>query len=116
MLRVELERPDGTRDEFAIPCGYLRLVPLPDGQFVRAVLKPEKSFDVGEGKGRERTVTLRGGEVGLVFDCRGRRPFLLPEERGRRIAKLNEWNEALGIYPAQWKSILEHDAVVSGRN
>jgi hypothetical protein len=55
---------------------------------------------VGEGKGRERTVNLRGGVVGLIFDCRGRRPFTIPEDRTRRIAKLAEWNEALQIYPA----------------
>jgi hypothetical protein len=42
--------------------------------------------------------------VGLVFDCRGRQPFGLPEDRARRIAKLNEWNDALGIYPAVVRS------------
>jgi hypothetical protein len=44
-------------------------------------------------------VTLKGGVVGLIFDGRGRQPFRLPEERGARIAKLNEWNKALDIYP-----------------
>ena len=29
----------------------------------------------------------------------GRQPFRLPEARPARIAKLNQWNEALGIYP-----------------
>jgi hypothetical protein len=75
-------------------------VPLDVTETAKAVLKPEKTFDVGEGKGKERTVTLKGGVVGLIFDCRGRRPFRLPEERARRIAKLNEWNAALAIYPA----------------
>jgi uncharacterized protein (TIGR01319 family) len=100
VLRVILERAGGKKEEFAVPFGYLRLVPLADGERVDAVLKPEKSFDVGEGKGRERKVSLRGGVVGLIFDCRGRRPFVLPEDRARRIAKLTEWNEALGIYPS----------------
>ncbi len=100
VLRVMLERAGGKKEEFAVPYGYLRLVPLADGERVEAVLKPEKQFDVGEGKGRERKVSLRGGVVGLIFDCRGRRPFALPEDRTRRIAKLTEWNEALGIYPS----------------
>jgi hypothetical protein len=99
MLRVSLELPNGKKEDFSIPYGYLRLVPLPDGQFAKAMLRPEKGFDVGEGKGRDRTVKLRGGVVGLVFDCRGRRPFALPDDRARRITKLNDWNEALGVYP-----------------
>jgi len=46
-------------------------------------------------------VTLRGGVVGVIFDLRGRHPFLLPTERQKLISKLNEWNDALGIYPGQ---------------
>jgi uncharacterized protein (TIGR01319 family) len=99
MLRVSLEMPGGKKEEFSIPYGYLRLVPLGEGQTVQATLRPEKSFDVGAGRGKERTVTLRGGEVGLIFDCRGRQPFGLPEDRIKRISKLGEWNEALDIYP-----------------
>jgi uncharacterized protein (TIGR01319 family) len=99
-LKVSLEMPGGKREEISIPYGYIRLVPLADGERAKAILRPEKSFDVGEGKGRERTVNLRGGVVGLIFDCRGRRPFTIPEDRTRRIAKLAEWNEALQIYPA----------------
>jgi len=100
MLRVALEMPGGTKEELTIPYGSIRLVPLADGAHAKATLRPEKTFDVGEGKGRERTVTLRGGVVGLIFDGRGRRPFGLPEDRARRIAKLAEWNQALDIYPA----------------
>ena len=99
MLRVTLDLPAG-REELSIPYGYMRLVPLADGQTAKAVLRPEKGFDVGAGKGRDREVTLRGGEVGLIFDCRGRHPFPLPTDRAKLISKLNEWNEALGIYPA----------------
>jgi hypothetical protein len=99
-LKVSLEMPGGKREEISVPYGYIRLVPLADGENAKAILRPEKSFDVGEGKGRERTVNLRGGVVGLIFDCRGRRPFTVPEDRTRRIAKLAEWNEALQIYPA----------------
>jgi uncharacterized protein (TIGR01319 family) len=99
-LHVALDLPGGKREEFSVPYGGLRLIPLADGQIAKAVLRPEKSFDVGEGKGRERTVNLRGGVVGLFFDCRGRRPFTLSEDRATRISKLNQWNEALGIYPA----------------
>ena len=103
-LKVSLELPGGKKEELSIPYGSLKLVPLADGQFAKAVLRPEKGFDVGEGKGKERTVNLRGGVVGVIFDCRGRRPFTLPEDRARRIAKLNEWNDALAAYPAVVRS------------
>ena len=96
-----VEKPGGLREEFALAYGELRLVPLDPGETAKATLKPEKGFDVGEGKGKERVVTLKGGVVGLVFDCRGRQPFRIPEDRAVRIAKLNRWNEALGIYPAR---------------
>ena len=99
MLRVSLELPGGKREDLSVPYGELRLVPLPEGQTANAVLRPEKSFDVGAGKGKERTVTLKGGVVGLIFDCRGRQPFGLPEDRTKRIGKLADWNDALDIYP-----------------
>jgi hypothetical protein len=76
---------------------------VPEGETVRAVLNPDKGLDVGAGKGRERTVTLKGGVVGVILDCRGRKPFGLPDDRAKRLAKLTEWNEALGVYPAAAK-------------
>ncbi len=103
-LKVSLEMPGGKKEELSIPYGSLRLLPLADGEYAKATLRPEKGFDVGEGKGKERTVNLRGGVVGVIFDCRGRRPFALPEDRARRIAKLNEWNDALDAYPAVLRS------------
>jgi hypothetical protein len=98
-MRVALELPNGKREELSIPYGSLRLVPLGLAETAKATLRPEKGFDVGEGKGKERVVTLKGGVVGLIFDCRGRQPFRLPENRAALIAKLNLWNEALEIYP-----------------
>ena len=103
-LRVSLELPGGRSEEISIPYGTLRLVPLELGESAKATLRPEKGFDVGEGKGRERVVTLKGGVVGLIFDCRGRQPLRLPEDRSARIAKLNQWNEALQIYPPRGAS------------
>jgi hypothetical protein len=102
-LRASLQYPDGRKEDLSIPYGYLRLVPVPEGETVRAVLNPDKGLDVGAGKGRERTVTLKGGVVGVILDCRGRKPFGLPDDRAKRLAKLTEWNEALGVYPAAAK-------------
>jgi uncharacterized protein (TIGR01319 family) len=104
MLQAALEFSDGRRETVSLTYGRLQLVPLANGDSVNAVLKPERAFDVGAGRGRERTVTLKGGVVGLVFDGRGRQPFALPDDRARRISKLTEWNEALGIYPVAVRS------------
>jgi len=102
-LRATLEFPDGRRETLSIPYGYLKLVPVPEGQSVKAVLNPDRGLDLGAGKGREREVVLKGGVVGVIFDCRGRQPFTLPADRERRISKLAEWNEALDAYPVAVK-------------
>ena len=99
-LRVSLQFADGRKETLSIPYGSLKLVPVPEGDSVQAVLSPEKGLDVGAGKGKERTVTLKGGVVGLIFDCRGRQPFGLPEDPAKRLTKLTAWNEALAVYPA----------------
>ena len=56
-------------------------------------------LDLGYGKGRPSSTRLTGGEAGLVFDCRGRRPFAVPADRRQRIEKLLEWNAAMRVYP-----------------
>jgi uncharacterized protein (TIGR01319 family) len=98
-LRASIQFADGRKEAISIAYGSLKLVPVPEGETVQAVLSPEKGLDVGAGKGKERTVTLKGGVVGLIFDCRGRQPFGLPEDPAKRLTKLTAWNEALGVYP-----------------
>ncbi|MCE5313539.1 MAG: glutamate mutase L [Armatimonadota bacterium] len=80
----------------AVPFGTLKLVPIPAGEMVEAVIKPAKKMDVGEGVGKERKCKIEGGVVGLIIDCRGR-PMVLPDDSALRIAKLREWHEALGL-------------------
>jgi hypothetical protein len=53
-------------------------------------------MDVGEGKGRQRSMKLEGGTVGIMIDARGR-PFALPSDEATRIAKLREWMAAMGL-------------------
>ncbi len=87
----------------AIPYGQIRVFPLgfkngEEGELKREEVRiePARNFDVGEGKGRPRTVTASGGVVGIIIDARGR-PLSLAADDAARIRKLRQWLEAMGI-------------------
>jgi uncharacterized protein (TIGR01319 family) len=97
-VRVEVAAsgsPPLARD---VPWGELVRLPLPETGRVEVTVSPDRGFDVGAGRGRPVTRSVRGGVVGLVVDTRGRRPFTLPEDPATRIAKLRQWNRALDLY------------------
>ncbi|MBN1619457.1 methylaspartate mutase, partial [candidate division WOR-3 bacterium] len=79
--------------------GTLKLLDFPEGKKEKAVISPERNFDVGAGFGKEMETTLEGGVVGLIVDTRGRRPFEIAKTDEERIKKLSAWNKALNIYP-----------------
>ena len=79
-----------------VPFGQLRVLPMGDGKTDEVTLTPAKSFDVGAGRGKSRTVPVEGGVVGLVIDTRGR-PIVIPSEQPARVAKLQEWLRAFGL-------------------
>jgi uncharacterized protein (TIGR01319 family) len=95
-FRVRLALPSGevVRE---MKVGDLELLPLE--MSANAVLEPEKNWDLGAGKGRPVERTLAGGVVGVLLDARGRRPFVLPGDRSKRVAALRRWNAAMGMYP-----------------
>lgn len=96
-MKVQLSLPDGKREEFELPFGALRRIPLGAGEKAEALIEPAGGFDVGAGKGKILRRTLSGGVVGLIFDGRGR-PFVLPAQADQRIAKLSEWALAMDLY------------------
>lgn len=101
VLGVQLALPGGRSETFDLRYGELRTVELPVGQTAKAVLTPVRGMDVGAGKGQPLEATLFGGVSGLLFDGRGRRPFELPADKGRRLEKLAAWNSALSLYPTR---------------
>jgi len=101
-LKATITMPDGKTEELDIPFGAMRLVPLEVGQTAEAVLDPSGAFDVGAGKGKSMKTTLKGGVVGVIFDCRGRQPFALPKDPQERIRKLVEWCGSLEVYPPEF--------------
>jgi len=78
--------------------GDLRLFPLGRDDRAQIELRPAKQVDLGEGKGVSVTRDVRGGEVGLLLDGRGR-PLQLPTDSQKRLAALIRWHRAVGLYP-----------------
>ena len=99
LAEVSITKQDGSTMNINIEKGKMHVEPMGVGEKVTALIKPAKNLDVGNGPGIEWQGDLEGGVVGIVFDGRGRRPFILPEDDSRRIEKLQEWSKALDIYP-----------------
>jgi len=99
LCEVRLELPEGRR-EFSLAQGDLLRIPLALGVTARAQLSPAKGVDVGAGPGQARECLLEGGEVGLLFDGRGR-PLVLPGTPRERVAAIEGWIQALDLYPSR---------------
>lgn len=80
----------------SVKFGEIRVIPCATGEFKNVDIVPEKTFDVGAGKGKPVSAKLEGGTVGLIVDARGR-PFSLDLATANRIAKLRSWLEAFGL-------------------
>jgi hypothetical protein len=99
LCTLKLELPDGPRT-IGLGRGDLLLIPLPTGAKAKARLEPARGVDVGAGPGAPLSTELEGGEVGLILDGRGR-PIELPADAAARVAALESWNAALGLYPRE---------------
>src|SRR5262249_27432795 len=81
-------RGDGVNETVAF--GQIKVVPCGRGEFKNVTIEPTKNFDVGEGKGKPRTMKLEGGTVGIIIDARGR-PFSIDLNTSGRVEKLQSW-------------------------
>ena len=82
-------------ERFTLEYGELRRLPLGKGRTASAELQPARGLDVGAGPGRLWKGELHGGEVGLLLDGRGRRPFGWASAPEERLAQVRKWNEVL---------------------
>lgn len=89
MLHVTMET-DETQLEVEVEYGTIETLPLAAGKSAKVTLQPLRRVDIGFGPGKEHTITIRGGSVGLVIDARGR-PLILPAEDGERQTALRQW-------------------------
>lgn len=98
-LDISLTYPSGDRVERILNTGKLFLVEAKRDEEVQAVVTPLiRSLDLGEGPGKPLHRALRGGEVGIVFDTRGRSIYV-PSEPTKRVPKVQDWVRAMGEYP-----------------
>ncbi|MFV1958075.1 MAG: methylaspartate mutase, partial [Planctomycetota bacterium] len=100
-LEVEIDLPGGAPVQRSFAYGDVAVLPFPHGSGkARAVLHPARGFDMGAGPGKEITTEIEGGTAGILVDCRGRRPFKIPEDESERVAWIQRWTAALDAYPA----------------
>ncbi|MCI0530810.1 MAG: glutamate mutase L, partial [candidate division Zixibacteria bacterium] len=100
IMHYKFELPGGKTEEGELKFGEMKNIPLDVDQTAKAVLTPERGFDLREGKGKKVEATIHGGVAGIILDGRGRTNLLPPGETAR-VDKLKEWMLALDIYPAQ---------------
>jgi hypothetical protein len=96
VMKYKIQMPDGPL-EGELMAGQIKLLPLGLNDTAEAELTPLRGLDLGEGPGKTRNTTLRGGVVGVILDGRGR-PLALPEDDKERVKKLREWFTELKLY------------------
>lgn len=93
-LTVRIESEQKTVYEGDVEYGTLEVFVLEHGRS-QVTLTPSRRFDIGFGPGKSNTVTLPGGEVGLVVDARGR-PLQLPQDTIARRSLIRQWLYDMG--------------------
>ena len=96
-LQVNLEFKNGEKKDIEVRYGELIRIEA-EYEEIKAVLTPAKGVDVGAGDGEQISTTIFGGQVGIVFDGRGR-PLEIDAPSSKRISNLKKWSEAMNEYP-----------------
>lgn len=102
VLEFEINFSDGRSEKGELLFGKMMLFPLDVSATATVRLKPTRSFDIGEGKGKDVEATVSGGVVGIILDGRGR-PLVLPpqQDKNARIEKLQDWFTTMKAYPEE---------------
>ena len=96
-LKINLEFKNGEKKSIDLQSGELIRVEV-GYEEVKAELIPAKGINVGAGKGEKIDTIIFGGQVGLIFDGRGR-PLDVGSDSNERISNLKKWASALNEYP-----------------
>ena len=98
VLKAQLEFSNGEKKEVVLDGGQITLIEA-EFQEIDITLTPSKGIDVGAGVNEVIKTKVYGGQVGIIFDCRGR-PLNLSKEPSERISDLKSWSSALNEYPS----------------
>ena len=96
-LQVNLEFKNGEKKDIEVRYGELIRIEA-EYEEIKAVLTPAKGVDVGAGDGEQISTMIFGGQVGILFDGRGR-PLEIDASSSKRISNLKKWSEAMNEYP-----------------
>lgn len=99
-VEVELTAVGGRTERRSVRHGEIVRLPLPPRRYGQLTLRPASGVRFGQAAPGEVVGTdagaVRGSELGVVIDARGR-PLTLPEEEDRRAAQIRSWLVALGV-------------------
>jgi len=98
VLKAQLKFSNGEKKEIIMDGGKIKLIEA-EFQEIDITLTPSKGVDVGAGVNEIIKTKVYGGQVGIIFDCRGR-PLNLSKEPIERISDLKSWSSALNEYPS----------------
>ena len=98
-VRIKFQASSGEKTDEKIQFGSLRVFPFPADEEVKVTIQPSSGFDAGFGAGASKTITVKGGAVGLIIDARGR-PIYLPKQPKQRYELVSKWHTELGKYGA----------------
>ena len=85
--------------EGEIKSGELKLIKAPLDKY-QITITPEKNIDIGYGKNKIFTGKIFGGEVGIIFDGRGR-SITFSEDYEERINQISNWSINSNEYPKE---------------
>ena len=86
--------------EGSLAYGDIQYLALETDQQAQIELMPRRGFDFGAGRGKQVSGIVQGGVVGLILDARGR-PLMRAQDETARVAQLQAWCRALGLYPEE---------------
>lgn len=89
---------DNNKIEGNLQKGEIKVIKAPY-MLYDSILKPSKGINIGSGYNEDINTRISGGDVGIILDGRGRRPFEIPGDSKNRIKSLLKWSNAIDEYP-----------------
>ena len=92
---VKLVEEGGAENQLDVAFGTLAVLALAPDHTAKLTIRPRPGFNAGFGAGRGRTITIKGGVLGVIIDARGR-PIALPRLADKRQELVKQWTWKMG--------------------